>query len=542
MKQTGRWLGSALAAVFLLAALPAAAQYPAPREGDWVAHDFKFHDGTTMAELRLHYATVGNPSGEPVLVLHGTAGSGGTMLTPTFAGALFGAGQALDAGKYFLVLPDALGAGKSAKPSDGLRAKFPHYDYDDMVQAQYRLLTEGLGVRHLRLVIGNSMGGMQTWVWGEKYPDFMDALAPMASQPTEMSARNWMMRRMLIETIRSDPAYDKGDYTVQPPSMRLAIVMFGIATSGGTLAYQAMAPTRALADKQVDERLAAPLTADANDFIWQWDSSRDYNAAPGLGRITAALLAINSADDERNPPETGNLERALKQVKNGRLLLIPASADTRGHGTTAMAKFWSRQLEDFLRPHRSGGRSMTLLDHVQEMARNNAWSNGRLLAACATLTDAEFGATRVSFFPSLRQTLNHILIVDWYYIDALTEGGRGRATYANEVPFPVFADLAAAQRASDRQLVAFCDGLDEAGLARAVTLDRGERGLKYDPVAAVLAHLFIHQIHHRGQAHAMLSGTPVEPPQLDEFFLKEDAQRSVPELAALGIARTIGGN
>jgi uncharacterized damage-inducible protein DinB len=180
---------------------------------------------------------------------------------------------------------------------------------------------------------------------------------------------------------------------------------------------------------------------------------------------------------------------------------------------------------------------MSLLDHNRDMARNNAWSNNRLLTACATLTGEEFGATRVSFFPSLRQTLNHILIVDWYYIDALTAGGRGTSTYANEMPFPAFTDVAAAQRASDLQLVAFCDGLDEAGLSRPVTLDRGKRGLKYDPVAAVLAHLFIHQIHHRGQAHAMLSGTPIEPPQLDEFFLKEDAQRSVPELAAIGITR-----
>jgi homoserine O-acetyltransferase/O-succinyltransferase len=346
------WLLLALACAF---ALPAtAAPYPAPLEADWIAHDFKFHTGEVMPELRLHYTTIGNSAGEPVLILHGTAGSGDSMLTPSFAGELFGAGQALDAGKYFIILPDALGAGKSSKPSDGLRAKFPHYDYDDMVQAQYRLLSEGLGIHHVRVVIGNSMGGMQTWLWGEAYPDFMDALVPMASQPTPMSARNWMMRRMLVETIRDDPAYDNGDYTVQPPSMRLANVMFGIATSGGTLAYHAMAPTRQLADKIVDERLAAPFTADANDFVYQWDSSRDYDAAPGLERVKAALLAINSADDERNPPETGNLQRALARVKGGRLLLIPASADTRGHGTTGIATFWNRQLQEFLSgvPHR----------------------------------------------------------------------------------------------------------------------------------------------------------------------------------------------
>jgi homoserine O-acetyltransferase len=224
-----------------------------------------------------------------------------------------------------------------------------------MVLAQYRLLTEGLGIHHLRLVLGNSMGGMETWVWGEAYPDFMDALVPMASQPTAMSARNWMLRRMLIETIRSDPAFDNGDYTAQPPSMRVANVFYGIATSGGTLAYQAMAPTRQQADDFVNERLGAPFAADANDFIYQWDASRDYNAAPGLERIKAPLLAINSADDERNPPETGNLVHALDRMPNGRYLLIPASADTRGHGTTGMAKFWNRQLQEFLNgaPHRA---------------------------------------------------------------------------------------------------------------------------------------------------------------------------------------------
>jgi len=354
VKITGSWLRSA--SVIAMFALPAAAApYPTPQQGDWVAHDFKFHTGEVMPELRLHYTTIGSPTGEPVLVLHGTAGSGDSMLTPAFAGELFGAGQALDAGKYFIILPDALGAGKSTKPSDGSRAKFPHYDYDDMVLAQYRLLTEGLGIHHLRLVLGNSMGGMETWIWGEAFPDFMDALVPMASQPTEMSARNWMLRRLLIETIRSDPAYDNGNYTVEPPSMRLANVFFGIATSGGTLAYQAMAPTRQQADKFVDERLAAPFTADANDFIYQWDASRDYNAWPGLERIKAPLLAINSADDERNPPETGNLLRALDRMQNGRYVLIPASADTRGHGTAGIATFWNRQLQEFLGsvPHRA---------------------------------------------------------------------------------------------------------------------------------------------------------------------------------------------
>lgn len=325
-----------------------AAEYPTPKEADWIARDFRFHTGEIMPSLRLHYTTVGDPSGEPVLVLHGTAGSAATMLNPNYAGELFGDGEALDAKKYFIILPDALGAGKSAKPSDGMRAKFPHYDYDDMVLAQYRLLTEGLGIHHLRLVTGNSMGGMETWVWGVTWPAFMDALVPMASQPTGMSARNWMTRRILIESIRQDPAWNNGDYTIQPTSLRLANVFFGIATSGGTLGYQSIAPTREKADKLVEDRLAARPPADANDFIWQFDASRDYNPSTGLARIQAAVLAINSADDERNPPETGLLQQSLKRVANGRLFLIPASAETRGHGTTGMAKFWKQQLMDFL--------------------------------------------------------------------------------------------------------------------------------------------------------------------------------------------------
>jgi homoserine O-acetyltransferase len=217
-----------------------------------------------------------------------------------------------------------------------------------MVEAQYRLVTEGLGIRHLRLVLGNSMGGMHTWLWGEKYPDVMDVLVPMASQPTPMASRNWMLRRMMLETIRSDPEWNNGNYATQPPSLRLASVFFAIATSGGTLAYQKLAPTREQADKLVDERLAAAPPGDANDFLYQWESSRDYDPSAGLERIEAALLAINSADDERNPPETAITERALKRAKNGRLYLIPASEDTRGHATTGMAKFWSQQLQQLL--------------------------------------------------------------------------------------------------------------------------------------------------------------------------------------------------
>src|SRR3954466_15933570 len=272
------------AAVALISSAAFAAEYPAPKQGDWIAKDFKFHTGETLPELRLHYTTVGEPTGQPVLVLHGSGGSAASMLTPAFAGELFGAGQPLDASKYYLIIPDGIGHGQSSKPSDGMKTAFPKYDYDDMVDAQYRLVSEGLGVKHLRLVLGNSMGGMHTWVWGVKYPAYMDALVPMASQPTEMSGRNWMMRRMLIDAVRKDPEWNGGNYTAQPKFLRMANVYFGIATNGGSQAYYKAAATREKADKLVDDRLAAPFTADANDFLYQWESSGDYNPSPGLGR------------------------------------------------------------------------------------------------------------------------------------------------------------------------------------------------------------------------------------------------------------------
>jgi homoserine O-acetyltransferase len=346
--------GSRAALTGLLTALLAmtsftaqAADYPTPKQGDWIARDFKFHTGETMPELRLHYTTVGEPTGQPVLVLHGSGGSALSMLTPAFAGELFGPGQPLDASKYYIIIPDGIGHGKSSKPSDGMKTAFPKYDYEDMVDAQYRLVKEGLGVRHLRLVIGNSMGGMHTWLWATKYPDMMDALVPMAAQPTEMAARNWMLRRMMIETIRNDPDYNNGNYTAQPRMMKYAIAAYGIASAGGTLAYQALAPTALQADRMVDDRLAVPVTADANDFIYQWEASHDYNPA-GLERIAATLLAINADDDERNPPETGVTEAALKLIKNGRLFLIPASPQTRGHLTTGYAVFYKQPLQELL--------------------------------------------------------------------------------------------------------------------------------------------------------------------------------------------------
>ena len=339
---------AALLAVALLGPLPALAQHPAAKEADWIAKDFRFHTGEVLAEVRIHYTTIGSPAGEPVLVLHGTAGSGTGMLTPAFAGELFAPGQPLDASKYFIILPDAIGAGKSSKPSDGMRARFPRYNYDDMVLAQHRLVTEGLGIRRLRLVLGNSMGGMHAWLWAVKYPDFMDAVVPLACQPSEMSGRNWMMRRMLIDAVRKDPDWKGGDYETQPRAVRVANAFWSIVSIGGSQAYYKAAPTREKADKLLDERLAAPFTADANDFLYQWESSGDYNPAPGLGQIRASVLAINSADDERNPPELGIMERELPRVKGARLYLIPASEETRGHGTTGMARFWKAQLADFL--------------------------------------------------------------------------------------------------------------------------------------------------------------------------------------------------
>jgi homoserine O-acetyltransferase len=325
-----------------------AAGYPEPKQGDWIAHDFKFHTGEVISELTLHYTTVGNPSGVPVVVLHGSGGSARSMLTAAFADELFGPGQPLDAAKYYIIIPDALGHGKSSKPSDGLKSGFPKYDYSDMVDAQHRLLAEGLGIRHVRLIIGNSMGGMNAWLWGEKYPDYMDALVPMASQPTAMASRNWMLRRMMLETIRRDPEYNDGKYTKQPHSLKIASAFFGLATSGGTLNYQKIAPTNEKADKIVDARLAAPMSADANDFLWQWGSSADFDAAPELEHISATVLAINAADDERNPPETGVMTAALKRVKNAKLLLIPASEQTSGHSTTGNAKFYKKELQDLL--------------------------------------------------------------------------------------------------------------------------------------------------------------------------------------------------
>ena len=339
----------ALGVLALVAANPGfAADYPAPKEREWIVKDFRFNTGEVLPALRLHYTTVGEPSGEPVVVLHGTTGSALSMLTPAFAGELFGPGQPLDATRYYIVIPDAVGHGKSSKPSDGLRAKFPRYNYDDMVDAHHRLLTEHLGVGHVRLVIGNSMGGMETWVWAAKHPGFMDIAVPMASLPTEMASRNWMMRRLIIDSIRNDPEWMNGNYTRQPRSAQFASVFYGIATNGGNFGHFKVAPTHLKADQVLDQRLAAAIDADANDVLYQWDSSRDYNPSANLERIKARLLAINAADDERNPNELGVLEREVKRVSNGGAYVIPAGENTSGHGTTGNAKFYKDELKALL--------------------------------------------------------------------------------------------------------------------------------------------------------------------------------------------------
>ncbi len=325
-----------------------AADYPAPKEDVWIARDFRFHSGETLPELRIHYTTIGDPGGEPILILHGTTGSARSMLTPGFAGELFGAGQPLDAKRYFIILPDAIGTGKSSKPSDGLRMKFPIYDYDDMVEAQYRLVTEGLGIRHLRLVLGNSMGGMHAWLWATKHPGMMDAVVPMAAFPTQMAGRNWMMRRLLIDSIKSDAEWMDGNYVKQPRNFQLTYLFFAVGTNGGDQALFKAAPTRRQADELLKKRMAAPFAADANDYIYQWEASRDYNAAPGLEKIQAAVLAINSSDDERNPRSLGIMEQEMKRVKNGREIVIPGSESSGGHGTAMQARLWKQDLENLL--------------------------------------------------------------------------------------------------------------------------------------------------------------------------------------------------
>jgi len=336
----------------LLAALSMAgagrAQALKAQEGTWTIPDFRFHDGAVLPQMKVHYYTLGSPANPAVLVLHGTGGTAAGMLGPAFGGVLFGPGGALDAGRYFIVIPDTIGAGASSKPSDGLHMRFPAYDYADMVEAQHRLLAEHLGINHLRLVIGNSMGGMLTWTWGEAYPDFMDALAPLASQPTQVAARNWIFRRMVIDLIEADPKWKGGEYVDQPPNLNLAMTYFGLITAGGTRAQYAALPTNAATDQAVAQSLARGPAGDANDTIFQFAASRDYDPGPKLATIKARVLAINSADDERNPAELGMTAAAVKRLKGGRYYEIPVGPDTRGHGTTGNARLWAGELAKFL--------------------------------------------------------------------------------------------------------------------------------------------------------------------------------------------------
>jgi homoserine O-acetyltransferase len=325
-----------------------AADYPTPVEGDWTVHDFKFHTGETLPELKLHYTTVGHPSAESaVLIMHGTNGSGHAFISPRFAGELFGPGQPIDATKYYVIMPDGLGSGKSSKPSDGLRMKFPHYDYADMVVAQYRLLTEHLGVKHLRLVMGTSMGGMHTWMWGEMYPDFMDALMPLASAPVEIAGRNRLLRKMIMEAIRTDPEWKDGNYEKQPNGLKASQYALTMMTSSPLQMYK-QDPTREKADEAFNQLMESAMKRDANDMLYQYDCSSDYNPSPNLEKIKARLIAVNSADDEVNPPELGILEREIKRVKNGRYVLIPISDETRGHGTHSIAKLWKQYVVELL--------------------------------------------------------------------------------------------------------------------------------------------------------------------------------------------------
>jgi homoserine O-acetyltransferase len=346
----------ALLLFILDASFASATDYPAPSEGDYAIRDFKFASGETLPELRLHYRTLGKPEKDAqgkttnaVLIMHGTTGSGAQFIRPEFAGELFGKDQTLDATKFFIVLPDAIGHGKSSKPSDGMHAKFPRYGYLDMIEAQYRLLIEGLGVNHARLVMGTSMGGMHTWLWGELHPDFMDALMPLASLPTQISGRNRGWRRVIIDAIRNDPDWHAGAYTAQPPSLRTAAEMLWFMSSNPVL-RQKEAPTLTRTEEALNKFVDDYMkTGDANDVLYAVEASYDYDPGANLEKIRAPLLAINSADDLINPPELGILEREIKRVPKGREVVIPLSDKTRGHGSHTVAALWKDQLLSLLK-------------------------------------------------------------------------------------------------------------------------------------------------------------------------------------------------
>jgi homoserine O-acetyltransferase/O-succinyltransferase len=330
---------------------------PAATEGDFVVRDFRFGTGETLPSLNLHYRTLGTPRRDAsgvvrnaVLILHGTGGTGAGFLSRTYGGELFGAGQILDATRYFIILPDGIGHGKSSKPSDGLHARFPKYTYDDMVRSQHLLLTEGLKVNHLRLVMGTSMGAMHCWVWGEMYPDFADGLVPLASVPTQIAGRNRIMRTMIMDSITKDPAWMNGDYKEQPHQGLVGAVNLLMMMTSSPLQWHKSGPTRDAADKWYEDQIATRVAStDANDMLYQYNASREYDPSPNLEKITTHLLAINSADDVVNPPELGLMEKLIPRVKHGKYILIPTSDQTRGHGTHSLPLVWGRYLQDFLK-------------------------------------------------------------------------------------------------------------------------------------------------------------------------------------------------
>ena len=352
--------------LFVLILLPEAAaaqpraigpQQLIPAEGDYIIKNFRFTSGEVLPEVRMHYRTLGKPQRDAkgmvrnaVLIIHGTGGSGAVFVAnPSFGGYLFVPAGVLDASRYFLIMPDALGHGRSTKPSDGLRARFPRYGYTDMVEAQYRLLTEGLRVNHLRLVMGTSMGAMHVWVWGERYPDFMDALMPLGSLPTQISGRNRLWRRVISDAIRNDPEWKGGNYVTQPQSLRTAQQMLLLISSNSVL-RQRMMPTLAEADEVIDAVVQNGIkTYDANDLLYAIEASNDYDPGPSLEKIRAPLFAVNSADDLINPPELGILERETKRVPKGRAIMIPAGPQTQGHGTHSVAPLWKQYLEELLK-------------------------------------------------------------------------------------------------------------------------------------------------------------------------------------------------
>jgi len=327
-----------------------------PKQGDFVVKDFHFHSGESLSELRLHYATLGTPARDAngkianaILILHGTSGSGKIYLGESYMKTMYGPGQPLDVSRWYIILPDSIGHGQSSKPSDGLHAQFPHYDYDDMVEAQYRLVKESLGVDHLRLVTGVSMGGMHTWMWGEQHPDFMDALMPIVCQPVEIAGRNRMWRRTAAEAIRSDPSWNKGEYRQRPGGLLTAARIFAIAVNGD-VDLQRRGPTRDEADRLLDQLAERFAQSDANDLLYQLESSWNYNPQPYLERIEARLIAINAADDFINPIDLGIMQREIKRVKHGRYVELEPTGI--GHRSGYDHNRWKGYLTELLGPAR----------------------------------------------------------------------------------------------------------------------------------------------------------------------------------------------